>query len=58
MTKPQLQKHAKSLDWSNAWFWMVGKGIHGIHVLQQAGLDVVWYEENLARPNQLLSQFK
>jgi hypothetical protein len=37
---------------------MVGKGIHGIHVLQQAGLDGVWNDENLARPNQLLSQFK
>jgi hypothetical protein len=41
MTKPQLQKHAKPLDTSNAWFWMVGKGIHRIHVLQQAGLDGV-----------------
>jgi hypothetical protein len=36
---------------------MVGKGIHGIHVLQQAGLDGV-KDENLACPNQLLSQFK
>jgi hypothetical protein len=37
---------------------MVGKGIHAIHVLQQAGLTV-WDEENdLARPSQLLSQFK
>jgi hypothetical protein len=34
---------------------MVGKGIHGLYVWQQAGYWAVWDEENLAHPSQLLS---
>jgi hypothetical protein len=29
--KPLLHKHANSLDTPNAWFWMAGKGIHGLN---------------------------
>jgi hypothetical protein len=58
MTKPQFQKHAKSLETSNARFGMVGKGIHCLWVLQQAGLDGVgWGKFGSPKP-QLLSQFK
>jgi hypothetical protein len=36
--KPLLQNHPNPLDTPNTWFWMVGKGIYGSYVLQQAGL--------------------
>jgi hypothetical protein len=28
--RPLLLNHPKSLDTSPKWFWMVGKGIHGL----------------------------
>jgi hypothetical protein len=36
--KPLLLNHPNSLDTSTKGLWMVGKGIHGLYVLHQAGL--------------------
>jgi hypothetical protein len=58
MTKSQLQKHARSLDTSNAWLWMVGKGIQGLHVLQQPGLDGLGCWKFRCNLCQLLSHYQ